>query len=92
VRDAIAEYGVDAVVATLRKTLVDTEQETRRRLSTWPDGTVRTNLFADGTLRENCLIKIRCELEKRGDELIIDFRGSSPEFLNRANNTVLASA
>ncbi len=91
VRDAIAEYGVDAVVATLRKTLVDTEQETRRRLATWPDGKVRTNLFADGTLRENCLIKIRCELEKRGDELIIDFRGSSPEFLNRANNTVLAS-
>ncbi|MBX9607916.1 MAG: hydantoinase B/oxoprolinase family protein [Gammaproteobacteria bacterium] len=91
VRDAIEEYGVQAVIATLRKTLLDTEQETRRRLSTWPDGIVRTNLFADGTLRENCLIKIRCELEKRGDELIIDFRGSSPEFLNRANNTVLAS-
>ena len=91
VRDAIEEYGVEAVIATLRKTLIDTEQETRRRLSTWPDGKVRTNLFADGTLRENCLIKIRCELEKRGDELIIDFRGSSPEFLNRANNTVLAS-
>lgn len=91
IRDAIAEYGVDAVVATLRKTLIDTELETRRRLATWPDGKVRTNLFADGTLRENCLIKIRCELEKLGDELIIDFRGSSPEFLNRANNTVLAS-
>ena len=91
VRDAIEEYGVDAVVATLRKTLTDTEQETRRRLATWPDGKVRTNLFADGTLRENCLIKIRCELHKHGDELTIDFRGSSPEFLNRANNTVLAS-
>jgi len=91
VRGAIAEYGVVAVIATLRKTLTDTEQETRRRLTTWPDGKVRTNLFADGTLRENCLIKVRCELEKRGDELIIDFRGSSPEFLNRANNTVLAS-
>ena len=91
INDAIAEYGVDAVIATLRKTLTDTEQETRRRLASWPDGKVRTNLFADGTLRENCLIKIRCELDKRGDELVIDFRGSSPEFLNRANNTVLAS-
>lgn len=89
--DAIAESGVEAIIATLRKTLTDTEQEVRRRLSAWPDGKVRTNVFADGTLRENCLIKVRCELEKRGDELIIDFRGSSPEFLNRPNNTVLAS-
>lgn len=91
VEDAIAEYGVDAVVATLRKTLTDTETEVRRKLSSWPDGKVRTNVFADGTLRENCLIRVRCELRKKDDELIIDFRGSSPEFLNRANNTVLAS-
>jgi N-methylhydantoinase B/oxoprolinase/acetone carboxylase alpha subunit len=91
VEDTIAEYGVDAVVATLRKTLIDTEAEVRRRLSMWPDGKVRTNIFADGTLRENCIVRIRCELEKRGDSLTIDFRGSAPEFLNRANNTVLAS-
>lgn len=92
VDDAIAEYGVDAVVATLRKTLTDTEAEVRRKLLSWPNGKVRTNVFADGTLRENCLIRVRCELHKKDDELIIDFRGSSPEFLNRANNTVLASA
>ncbi|MCC7414299.1 MAG: hydantoinase B/oxoprolinase family protein [Gammaproteobacteria bacterium] len=91
VEDAIAEYGVEAVFSTLRRTLLDTEQEVRRRLLTWPDGKVRTNIFADGTLRENCLIRIRCEMEKRDDELIIDFRGSSPEFLNRPNNTVLNS-
>ncbi len=91
VDDAIAEYGVDAVIATLRKTLTDTETEVRRKLMSWPDGKVRTNVFADGTLRENCLIRVRCELHKKDDELIIDFRGSSPEFLNRANNTVLAS-
>jgi N-methylhydantoinase B/oxoprolinase/acetone carboxylase alpha subunit len=88
---AIEEYGVDAIVATLRKTLTDTELEVRRKLRSWPNGKVRTNVFADGTLRENCLIRIRCELHKRDDELVIDFRGSSPEFLNRANNTVLAS-
>ncbi|MFT4580483.1 MAG: acetone carboxylase alpha subunit [Gammaproteobacteria bacterium] len=91
VEETIAEYGVDAVIATLRKTLIDTETEVRRKLMSWPDGKVRTNVFADGTLRENCLIRVRCELHKKDDELIIDFRGSSPEFLNRANNTVLAS-
>lgn len=92
VEEAISEYGVEAVVATLRKTLTDTAEEVRRRLSAWPDGKVRSNIFADGTLRENCLVKIRLEMEKRGRELVLDFRGSSPEFVNRANNTVLASA
>jgi len=91
VDEAIAEYGVEAVVATLRKTLTDTAAEVRHRLTTWPDGKIRQNIFADGTLRENCLIRIRLEMEKRGDELILDFRGSSPEFMNRPNNTVLAS-
>ena len=91
IEDAIAEYGVDAVIATLRRTLTNTADEVRRRLRSWPDGTVRQNVFPDGTLRENCLVKIRLELTKRDDELILDFRGSSPEFLNRANNTVLAS-
>lgn len=92
VKDTIAEYGVEAVIATLRKTLTDTADEVRRRLRDWPDGKVRQNVFSDGTLRENCLIRLRLEMEKRGDELILDFRGSSPEFTNRANNTILASA
>ena len=91
IEETIAEYGVEAITATLRKTLIDTEEEVRRRLRAWPDGKVRTNLFPDGTLRENCLIRIRCEMEKKDDELIIDFRGSAPEFRNRPNNTVLNS-
>ncbi|WP_368862451.1 hydantoinase B/oxoprolinase family protein [Frankia sp. Mgl5] len=91
VLDTIAEYGIDTVIATLRRTLTDTADEVRRRLRTWPDGTVRQNIFADGTLRENCLVKIRLEMTKKDDELILDFRGSSPEFLNRANNTILSS-
>jgi len=92
VEEAVAEYGVDAVLACLRRTLTDTAEEVRRRLRSWPDGKVRQNVFADGTLRENCIVKICLEMEKRGDELILDYRGSSPEFLNRPNNTVLASA
>lgn len=92
VKDAIAEYGTDAVFGCLRKTLTDTADEVRRRLRSWPDGKVRQNVFPDGTLRENCLIRLRLEMEKRDDEMIIDFRGSAPEFTNRATNTILASA
>jgi N-methylhydantoinase B/oxoprolinase/acetone carboxylase alpha subunit len=91
VKEAIAEYGLEAMIATLRRTLTSTAEEVRRRLRDWPDGTIRQNVFPDGTLRENVLLRLRLAMTKREDELILDFRGSAPEFTNRANNTVLAS-
>ena len=91
VEEAIAEFGVEAVIATLRRTLEDTREEATRRIRQWPDGVTRSLIVADGTLRENVMVKIQLQLRKQGDELIFDFRGSSPEFTNRANNTVLAS-
>jgi len=83
------EYSWEAMMATLRWTLEDTEAEVRRRLQAWPDGSVRAVVYADGTLRENCLTKICLEVRKRGDQLELDFRGSSPQFTNRSTNTVL---
>jgi len=91
VEAAISEFGADAVISALRRGLEDSKAEVQRRLTEWPEGTVRTVVMADGTLRENCLIKIQLAMEKKGDELILDFRGSSPEFANRCNNTVLSS-
>lgn len=88
--DEIArEYSWEELVAALRWTLEDTEAEVRRRLAAWPDGIVRSAVFPDSTLRENALIKIAVEARKRGDELVLDFRGTSPQFNNRSNNTVL---
>ncbi|HYA34474.1 MAG TPA: hydantoinase B/oxoprolinase family protein, partial [Candidatus Binataceae bacterium] len=83
------EYSWTELIAALRWTLEDTETEVRRRLAAWPDGTVRSMAFADSTLRENVLIKIAIEARKRGDQLELDFRGTSPQFTNRSNNTVL---
>jgi acetone carboxylase alpha subunit len=83
------EYGWDAIISTLRWTLEDTEAEVRRRLEAWPEGTVRAVAWTDSTLRENALIKIALEARKKGDELILDFRGTSPQFTNRSINTQL---
>jgi acetone carboxylase alpha subunit len=91
VRAAIGEFGVDAVISSLRRGLEDSKAEVQRRLTEWPEGTVRTMVIADSTLRENCVINIRLAMQKKGDALILDFRGSSPEFANRCNNTVLSS-
>ncbi len=91
VTEVIEEVGPDVFIAAMRNSLESTEKEARRRISEWNDGTVRTVFYCDNTLRENLMAKINCALTKRGDELIFDFRGSSPEFLNRPINTVLAS-
>lgn len=91
VHAAIDLYGLDVVIAAMRRGLEDVRNEVKRRISAYPDATIRTHVIADGTLRENVAVKVNLELVKKGDELIFDFRGSSPEFLNRSNNTVLAS-
>ena len=56
-----------------------------------PDGTTRVNAFMDSSLRENCIQKITLALTVKGDRMILDFRGTAPQFLNRAVNTNIAS-
>ena len=89
--EVIEEYGLETVIGTVRDALDSTVEEVERRFEALPDGKVRYVHFADSTLRENVAIKINCCLEIKGKNLIVDLRGSSPEFLNRANNTVLCS-
>lgn len=89
--EVIKEYGLETFIVTIRETLDDTASEVRRRIAALPDGKTRMVKFVDSTLRENLILKINCTVEIKGDELLIDLRGSSPEFLNRANNTVLCS-
>ncbi|WP_018990693.1 hydantoinase B/oxoprolinase family protein [Aromatoleum toluclasticum] len=90
-RSAIDEFGVDALIAFLRKNLEDTEAEVRRRLSEMPDGVVRFPSWADSTLREPALIKHNCEFHKKGDKGTWVVKGSSPQLSNRAINGVIAS-
>lgn len=91
VDELIAAYGGDAILATIRQTLTDTEAEARRRLRAWPEGTIRSTIFCDTTLREVVLSKINVEMTKKDDELLISFHGSAPEFQNRSINTIVSS-
>lgn len=91
VGDAIAEFGVDAFVAMLRLGLEDVLAEVRRRIAAMPDGTTRAIAFGDGTLREPAYVKANVTLRKSGERLVVDLRGSSPEFANRTLNSVLGS-
>jgi N-methylhydantoinase B/oxoprolinase/acetone carboxylase alpha subunit len=90
VEETLRTDGAQALIATLRMTMENVRAEVVRRIREWPDMSARTYIIQDSTLRENCVVKINCKLTKTGDRLIFDFRGSSPEFTNRATNTVLA--
>ncbi len=88
----IDEVGRDAFIVSMRKSLEDVEAEARRRVSLIPDGTYRVNLWSDSTLRENVLLKYPCAITIRGDQMIIDWRGAAPQFLNRAFNSTLGTS
>ena len=86
IRAVIAEYGKENLIACLRKSIEDVDVEVRRRIRALPDGTVRTHAFIDGTLRENALLKYNLTVTVKGERMILDVRGSSPEFLNRSQH------
>lgn len=85
------QFGRDALIATMRMHLEDTEAEVRRRIRELPDGTTRVLQFMDSSLRENCLQKISVAITVKGERMIADFRGTAPQFMNRSVNTNLAS-
>jgi acetone carboxylase alpha subunit len=85
------QFGKEALVGTLRGHLEDVESELRRRIRELPDGTTRVVQFMDSTLRENAMQKISLAITVQGERMILDFRGTAPQFLNRAVNTNIAS-
>ncbi|HSW14982.1 MAG TPA: hydantoinase B/oxoprolinase family protein [Solimonas sp.] len=85
------QFGREALMGTLRLHLEDTETEMRRRIRELPDGTTRVLQFMDSSLRENCLQKISLAITVKGDRMIMDFRGTAPQFMNRSVNTNIAS-
>jgi N-methylhydantoinase B/oxoprolinase/acetone carboxylase alpha subunit len=85
------QFGKDALVGTLRIHLEDVETEMRRRIREMPDGTTRVVQFMDSSLRENAMQKISLAITVKGDRMILDFRGTAPQFMNRSVNTNIAS-
>ncbi len=85
------QFGKDLLIGTLRSHLEDVESEMRRRIREMPDGTTRVVQFMDSSLRENAMQKISLAITVKGDRMILDFRGTAPQFMNRSVNTNIAS-
>lgn len=78
--EIIGKKGVDYITGLFRKMLDVAEEGARHRISTWPDGTYRSVNFNDGVgMNEGLLRSCALTLIKKGDNIIFDFTGTSPE-------------
>ena len=84
--DLIEREGIEDLSAVSREICARTEASMRRAIARIPDGVYRSALDLDGTGEEPVHLEIT--IEKRGEEIFLDYTGTSPE-VGRALNTVL---
>jgi N-methylhydantoinase B len=79
VRELVAEYGVETVLATQSGIIDYVERVVRARLLDIPDGQWSEQVYIDHDGVNDELYPVRMTLIKRGDRLIADFAGTSPQ-------------
>ena len=83
--ELVSRYGADTVVAVMRRMITSSEERMRARLRELPDGTYHAADFLEHDGHTNVLYKLDVRATKRGDQLTLDFSGSSkqaPGFIN----------
>jgi N-methylhydantoinase B/oxoprolinase/acetone carboxylase alpha subunit len=84
--------GPEFVIGLLRKMLMVAEEGARKRIASWPDGKFRCVAFGDAVGNEMALVRsASLTLEKKGDHLLFDFSGTSPENPSSYNAHVQAA-
>ena len=78
-RVLFARYGADVIGYVMDRMIDETEHETRLRLADMPDGRVHVRDFLEHDGHVNRLYTVDLVATKRGDSLVLDFSGSSPQ-------------
>lgn len=84
-RDLLAREGIDDLAPISRAICARSEAAMRRAIGAIPDGVYRAGLDLDGTGEED--IHLELAVTKHGEELHLDYAGTSPE-VGRALNVV----
>jgi N-methylhydantoinase B len=87
-------YGADVVAQAMRRMIASSEAKMRARLRALPDGEFHASDFLEHDGHDNVLYKADVHLTKRGDELTLDFSGSSkqaPGFINSTRSGLMGS-
>lgn len=93
-----SKYGVDTIIATMDEILDYSERLMRLRLKELPDGTAVFEDICDGDgILENgettdATFKIRMTVNKKGDQIKVDFAGSSPKVAGPINSPLAVTA
>lgn len=90
-RSLIERFGIDFVEAAGQKLIADAEAMARARLASIPDGVWRSRIYGsarDPATQRAVPYEVRCTATKRGDSLVLDFSGSSPQLASDQNSTL----
>jgi N-methylhydantoinase B len=77
--ELMQRYGAETVDRVMRIEIDSSERRLRERLKRIPDGIYRARDFLDHDGHANRLYQVEVAAHKRGDELILDMEGSSPQ-------------
>ncbi len=87
----IEQFGIDFVQAAGAKLIADAEAMARRKLASIPNGTWRSRIYGSArnhATRASDPYQVICTATKRGDELELDFAGSSDQLTSDQNSTL----
>ncbi|HMO28384.1 hydantoinase B/oxoprolinase family protein [Enterovirga sp.] len=84
----VGKYGIEQLEAFLEEFLDYGERLSRRAFAAWPDGTYRFTDHIDGDGFDEAPIPIRVAVTVKGDGLVVDFDGSSPQVRGAINSTL----
>ncbi len=85
--ELIDRYGADTIITAMEELIRYSERRMRERLRSLPDGVFHTRGFLDHDGIENRVYPVDVRLEKQGDVLRYDMRGSSPQAATYINCT-----
>jgi N-methylhydantoinase B len=86
-RRLAATYGPDELMRYIEAILDHSEAVTRAAIASWPDGVYEFEDFEDHDGLTETLVPIRVRVEIRGDEIDVDFAGTSPQVAGSINAT-----
>ncbi|MBI3092000.1 MAG: hydantoinase B/oxoprolinase family protein [Candidatus Tectomicrobia bacterium] len=85
--EVIEAYGVETFLVVQEQIIADVQRRVRRRLAELPDGTWCEHGYIDHDGNRNEIYEVKLAMTKRGERLIFDFRGTSPQAPGMINCT-----
>jgi acetophenone carboxylase len=77
--EMVEQRGKDFVIGLFRKIIEDSAVAAKKRVRQLPDGKYRCVSFLDTYGSAEALIRVPCTLVKKGDTIVADFDGASPQ-------------